>query len=94
MGKQRHERALFQVRHYTKEEITLELLEECYYSIARIIEKYGDVYLPLFIRLHNEIEKMKDDNKMKKLALEIAQNCHTFGTQNVTHFVTHENQKV
>ncbi|MDN5201493.1 hypothetical protein QQ008_08975 [Fulvivirgaceae bacterium BMA10] len=42
--------------------------------MARAVEKYGDQYLPAFIRIHNEIENRKKELSYKKIALQIAAN--------------------
>lgn len=37
------------------EEITTELIKECYEIIARVVAVHGDHYLPLFERFHQEL---------------------------------------
>ena len=50
-------------------DVTLELLEECYIFMAHIVKSYGEHYLPIFERLHTEIETRKHQNKMLDKAL-------------------------
>lgn len=72
--------------HYEKNDITLELIEECYRFTAYIVERFGEVYLPIFIRLRDEIESRKEKDKIRILVSNLAKECHTNCTQNVTHF--------
>ncbi|MBL4679990.1 MAG: hypothetical protein JKY88_04605 [Pseudomonadales bacterium] len=53
-------------------DVTLELLEECYIFMAHIVKSYGEHYLPIFERLHSEIETRKHQNKMLDTALTIS----------------------
>lgn len=52
--------------------VTDEELEECYHGMARIIRDYGDVYLPIFKRLHEERELRRKNNDLKSIALRVA----------------------
>jgi hypothetical protein len=52
--------------------VTDEELEECYHIMARIIRDHGDVYLPIFKRLHEERELRRKNNDLKSIALRIA----------------------
>ena len=54
------------------EELTMEELYECYNSLARIVKKYGNEYLPLFERVHNEIERRKKKNRLLDIAMDVA----------------------
>lgn len=54
------------------EELTMEELYECYNSLARIVKKYGNEYLPLFERVHNEIEMRKKKNRLLDIAMDVA----------------------
>lgn len=47
-------------------------IEKCYSIIAKIIRDYGDVYLPIFQRVHEEREKRKLMEDMKSIALRVA----------------------
>lgn len=81
------EPSFLNIVHYTKEDITLELIEECYQFMALIVDKYGDTYLPIFIRLHKEIEKRKEQDQIRILVSNLAKKCHTNSTQTGTHFL-------
>lgn len=52
--------------------ITLSELEEGYKTIALMIRHYGDIYLPIFIRLHKEIEAKRNSQMFKSLAMKVA----------------------
>ena len=39
---------------------------------ARVVALYGEIYLPIFNRLHAEMTKAKEDENAKALALRIA----------------------
>ncbi|MES1226212.1 MAG: hypothetical protein ABUT20_62630 [Bacteroidota bacterium] len=39
---------------------------------AKVVALYGDLYLPIFNRLHEELIANEQRNKLKELALEIA----------------------
>lgn len=59
-------------RFKADEEIPLEAIEEAYRIYAWIVRQYGDAYLPTFIRMHEELEKRKSNEKMKQIAIDIA----------------------
>lgn len=48
---------------------SLEVLERALKIAARIVVLYGETYLPIFNRLHEEVEKMKAMQCKKDLAL-------------------------
>lgn len=52
--------------------ITIEQLREAYQIAAEVVARYGDAYLPVFNRLHQEMEKVKEMERMKSLALNVA----------------------
>jgi hypothetical protein len=54
------------------EELSMDELYDCYRTLARIIKKYGKEYLPLFERVHNEIEMRKKENRLLEIALKVA----------------------
>lgn len=58
----------------TAREVTLLELEEGYQTVARFIRQYGDTYLPIFIRLHKEIEAKRNAEMFKSLAIKVANN--------------------
>ena len=56
------------------EEITPELIMKAYRIIADIINRHGDTYLPLFERLHVEVQKYKEQQDLITLAKNISTN--------------------
>jgi len=64
--------SLVQRKNVCKADITDELLEECYLFTAQIVEVFGDKYLPIFERLHAEIQIRKERRETLKKALKIA----------------------
>lgn len=52
--------------------VTDEMLEEAYQIMARIVRDYGDKYLPVFKRLHEEREVRKANQGLKDIALQVA----------------------
>lgn len=55
-----------------KIKISNENIEQAYTASAILVEKFGEVYLPIFERMHEEIEKHNLLRSKKILALEIA----------------------
>ena len=55
-------------------DVTDDLLEECYVMIARIVKQHGEEYLPIFERLHTEIEERKSRKKLIELAHNVSEN--------------------
>ncbi len=55
-----------------KEEITYEMIEECYVFMAHIVRKYGEQYLPIFERLHFELEAQKRRQEMLNKAIAVS----------------------
>ena len=49
-----------------------EELERAYFKMARIIERYGEKYLPIFERLEKELNERKAKNSLMQRALEAA----------------------
>ncbi len=47
-------------------------IEQSYKIVARIIATYGDKYLPIFERLHREIDKKKSIKHLLDIALNIS----------------------
>jgi hypothetical protein len=47
-------------------------LNRCYRIIACIVRDKGDKYLPIFQRVHDEIESRKANRKLKDIALQAA----------------------
>jgi len=54
-----------------KIEINDATLKQCLMFMAHMVDKHGDVYLPIFIRLKNELEKQKEKDAIKRYAKEI-----------------------
>lgn len=48
-------------------------LSRCYYIAAKVVAEFGDTYLPVFERLHNEIQKHQEKSDIKSLALRVAE---------------------
>lgn len=46
-------------------------LERAYVIAAEIVQKFGDIYLPLFERLHDEMKKHEAKRDLKLIALNI-----------------------
>lgn len=55
----------------SEEEVTLKMIEDGYKTAAYIVKKYGDKYLPIFVRMHEELEKKKSLLKHKEKALSL-----------------------
>jgi len=51
---------------------SLEALEKALKIAARITVMHGQTYLPIFKRLHDEAEKMRDGQNKENLALHLA----------------------
>ena len=61
-------------KRLTEGDITMELLKEVSLVMAEIIERYGDIYLPIFIRILKEIEERKNQQSYKEIALQMLNN--------------------
>ncbi|MFD1258576.1 hypothetical protein ACFQ3S_17350 [Mucilaginibacter terrae] len=55
-------------------QITLERIKAAYQASAKIVALYGDIYLPLFERMHQELKKAEAAVDLKTLALQIGGN--------------------
>lgn len=55
-----------------KHDVTDELLEECYVLVAKIVDCYGDAYLPIFERLHYELEQRRKQKDLINIAKRIS----------------------
>ncbi|MBL3591682.1 MAG: hypothetical protein JMN24_18160 [gamma proteobacterium endosymbiont of Lamellibrachia anaximandri] len=66
------------INQLSKEDITLDDIINAYEVVARIVTIYGDIYLPIFERLHREIEEHKMKNKMLNIAKDIS--CRKLST--------------
>ncbi|MEM1258950.1 MAG: hypothetical protein AAF849_00735 [Bacteroidota bacterium] len=58
----------------SKADITLELLQDASMVMAQIVEKYGDLYIPIFARVIDEIEDRKKNQSYKEIALQMLDN--------------------
>ncbi len=58
-------------------EVTDDLLAECYVTAARLVEAHGEVYLPLFERLHAEIGLRRRQHDLLVKARSVARNVET-----------------
>jgi hypothetical protein len=56
----------------------LESLTHDYRIAAKIVELYGDKYIPGFVRVHEEIQKHSALNDAKNLALKVAKSYSSF----------------
>ena len=64
--------------HFEEEDITDEILKECYVTMARIVNQHGERYLPIFERIHAEIENRNAKRKLLEAALKISKNSTEF----------------
>jgi len=53
-------------------EISIDDLTRAVKIAARVVVLYGDVYLPIFNRLHSELEKAKENLGAKEMAIQLA----------------------
>lgn len=53
-------------------QVQLRDLEKALKIAARVVVMYGEVYLPVFNRLHSEVEKMKAVQDKESLAIQLA----------------------
>lgn len=47
-------------------------LNIAYAQSAKLVQLYGETYLPIFKRLHDEIERLKAKRSLQEKALQIA----------------------
>lgn len=52
--------------------MTEDRIRNAYQISAKLVELYGDVYLPIFERMHKEVELLSQKRGMKELALSVA----------------------
>ncbi|GAB1256177.1 hypothetical protein NBRC116494_06790 [Aurantivibrio plasticivorans] len=55
-----------------KKPLTESELKNAYIKAAKIISKYGDIYLPIFERLEQEYQSAKKKSELIKKAISIA----------------------
>jgi hypothetical protein len=53
--------------------VTLKQLKSCYSYLALLIKSGNNEVLPLFERLHREIESRKRDHHIKQIAMNVAE---------------------
>ena len=53
-------------------DVTDELLYESYVFMADIVKTYGEQFLPIFERLHSEIEIRKEKRHLLKAAIDVS----------------------
>lgn len=53
--------------------VTDENIDQAYIIMARIIHAYGDKYLPIFKRIHEERELRKANQDLRNIALQVAE---------------------
>lgn len=53
-------------------DVTDEMLEESYITMAKIVKYYGEDYLPIFERLHEERKSRQKKNALLNTALKIS----------------------
>ena len=54
--------------------ITMDLLQEASMTMAEVIQRHGDLYLPIFVRILKEIEMRKEQQSYKEIALQMLSN--------------------
>lgn len=47
-------------------------IQLAYRKAAKLVKRYGDQYLPTFERLHEEVQKINQTQRIKTLAFSIA----------------------
>src|SRR5690606_19839414 len=62
-----------EIRMQKQKAVTDDQVEKAYSIIARIVRDYGDAYLPMFTRLHEEREARNAKSALKHIALQVAQ---------------------
>jgi hypothetical protein len=60
------------MRNIASRKVSIEELERMLKVAADVVALHGETYLPIFKRLHDELLKAREAEKIKKLAMEIA----------------------
>ncbi len=47
-------------------------LKRCLLELANIIEEHGDIYLPIFERVHNELQGLQKRNELREYVRKIS----------------------
>lgn len=64
-------------RHNIRDEdVTDTMLEECYIMMANIVKDHGELYLPIFERLHEELKIRKSKKDLIGLAHRVSREAH------------------
>ena len=53
-------------------DISFDVLKESYQFMAHIVTEYGDVYFPIFEKLHQELERSKKRQCLLKTAFKVS----------------------
>ena len=57
---------------FVSTEITQERLQQSYQIAASVVKEYGDIYLKIFERMHNEMEEIEIKQSLLDTALKVA----------------------
>lgn len=50
-------------------QLTPKQIKKAYYIAAEIVSRFGDPYLPLFKRLHDEVQRINEIQDLKAIAI-------------------------
>ena len=56
---------------HTNIEINEATLKQCLFYMAHVVDEHGDIYLPIFMRLKEELEKRKAQDALKHYAKQL-----------------------
>jgi hypothetical protein len=56
----------------SEQNISKETIEKACLIAARVVKEFGDTYLPIFQRMHQELIKKEEEEKLKTLAMQTA----------------------
>ncbi|MEQ9297607.1 MAG: hypothetical protein RIF33_03540 [Cyclobacteriaceae bacterium] len=59
-------------RQVSNEMINVARLEKCLKTIAKVVAEHGEDYLPIFERVHAELEKKRQQQRILDMALNLA----------------------
>ncbi len=72
-----------------EEDITIEVLRDCYKIMAKVVSIQGEKFLPIFERLHMEIKLREKNKNLIQIANQIASLETRIDTQTNTHSDIH-----
>jgi hypothetical protein len=72
--------------------VTEENLRACLIIMAGMVNRYGETYLPIFIRIKEELERIKSTQSMLDLAAEIENKSTKNAVQNTTQNAQHKKE--